>query len=122
MKAFTLVRLGLALFLSSLAPLATAQKAAPAPQGYWTVETNLTTRDYTLVRFYNAQDQLVYTERLDHFNLDLARKCPASRRASRRLTLVLQQVLRNPAASQVPTLVAQQFDLNRWVRPGYAAR
>ncbi|MCB2376614.1 hypothetical protein LGH70_03415 [Hymenobacter sp. BT635] len=92
-------------------------------QGYWNVETNLTTRDYTIIRFYNDQDQLVYEERIDNLCLDLSSGSGLCRRTANQLNSALRQVLLNPAAPQQnPTLLAQQFGQNRRVQRVYAVR
>ena len=83
-------------FVSTAAP-AQDRPAAPTA-GYWNVETNRTTRDYTIVRFYDGQDQLVYEERLAAY-FDLARPGHRTRRARRQLTAALQRVLRNPTTA-----------------------
>lgn len=60
MKTNLLAWLLLAGFLTCASAAAAQAPAPPAASGgYWNLETNLTTRDYTLVRFYNAHDQLV---------------------------------------------------------------
>ncbi|WP_310391743.1 hypothetical protein [Hymenobacter sp.] len=125
MKTAFVFRLSAVLLLLLLAPLAHAQTtpaAAPNPAlGYWNVETNLTTRDHSIVRFYNAHDQLVYEERLATC-LDLARRGHRTRRTSRQLTAALQRVLRDPAAARSTTLLAQQFSPDRRVQRVYAVR
>ncbi len=120
MKTPALLRLALLLLLL-ISSRAQAQ-TTPALPGYWNIETNLTTRDCTLVRFYNGQDQLVYAERLPNLCLDLSKgsgRC--RRRAASRLNAALQQVLRNPTG-QATTLVAQQFGVDRRVQRVYAVR
>ncbi|TGE20978.1 hypothetical protein [Hymenobacter metallicola] len=121
MKTSPLLPLGTLLVFLTLAPLAQAQ-TQPTGLGYWNVETNLTTRDYTIVRFYNDQDQLVYEETLLNVYLDLGRRPGRCRRIQSRLDLALQQVLQNPAAGQNPTLLAQQFSPNSRPPRPYAAR
>ena len=123
MKNTAALRLSLVLLFLSLAPLAHAQtQPATALRGYWNLETNLTTRDYTIVRFYNGQDQLIYQERLDNVCLDLSRRPRQGRRTKALLGIALQQVLRDPAASQPAGLVAAQFGPSRRVQRVYAAR
>ncbi len=102
---------------------AAAQPAAPPAAGYWNVETNLTTRDYTIVRFYNAQDQLVYEERIDDLCLNLCGSRPVCQRTKARLDAALQQVLHDPSlAARAPALLAQQLRANRRVQRVYAVR
>ncbi|GAB3879461.1 hypothetical protein GCM10028824_43000 [Hymenobacter segetis] len=124
MKAYTLFRLSLLLLFSLLSTRAHAQPSvAPGLPGYWNTETNLTNRSYTIVRFYNGQDQLVYEERLNSLCLDLSRpRKSCTRRATRQLNLALQQVLRDPAASQNTVLLAKQFGTDRRVQRSYAVR
>ena len=114
---------GLLLLLGVLAGPARAQAPAARP-GYWNVETNLTARDYTLVRFYDGQDRLVYQERLAGRCLDLAR--PATRRCrrtARRLNQALAAVLRDPAAAaRAPGLLARQLGRDRRWQHLYATR
>ncbi|TGE24784.1 hypothetical protein E5K00_06150 [Hymenobacter aquaticus] len=97
-------------------------RSAPV-QGYWNVETNLLTRDYSIIRFFNDQDQLVYEERIDNLCLDLSSGSGLCRRTANQLNVALQQVLLNPAAPQQnPTMLAQQFGQNRRVQRVYAVR
>lgn len=107
--------------------LAATSAAGQAPpvrtSGYWNLETNLTTHDYTVVRFYNQQHELVYTERLNNLCLDLSQGGRRCRRTARHLDAALQQLLRKPGlASQSPTLLAAEFGQNRWVQRAYASR
>ncbi|AMJ65667.1 hypothetical protein [Hymenobacter sp. PAMC 26628] len=113
--------LGLLLLLGALAGPARAQAPAARP-GYWNVETNLTTRDYTVVRFYDGHDRLVYEERLAGLCLDLARPGRRRRRTARQLNHVLAGVLRDPAAAGAPTLLAQQLGHDRRLQRLYASR
>ena len=123
MKTTLIFRLavGLLCFITSSGSFAQAG-AAPALPGYWNVETNLTTRDYTIVRFYNQQDQLVYQERLDNHCLDVTKNTSKCRRTSRKLTATLQLVLREPSTYASNTLLAQQFDSKRRSQRAYAVR
>jgi hypothetical protein len=43
-------------------------------QGFWNVETNVYTRDYSVIRFYTADNELIYEERLEGLHLDVSRK------------------------------------------------
>jgi hypothetical protein len=124
MKNFTSLRLSLLLAFLGFAPLAWAQApaATSAVPGYWNTETNLTTRAYTIVRFYNGQDQLVYEEFLSNFCLDLSRRPGLCRRTKSQLDETLQRVLRDPALARKPTLLATQFGQDRRVQRVYAAR
>ncbi len=68
---FIMCSLGLALFFGSPA---TAQKALPASVGNWVVETNVLQKDYSLVSFYSASNQLLYQEKLQGVYLDISRR------------------------------------------------
>ena len=103
MKTSLPLRLLLLAGLLTCASGATAQSALPLAAGYWNVETNLTTRDYTIVRFYNAQDQLVYQERLDHLCLNLVKGKGLCRRTGAQLNQVLARVLADPQAARQST-------------------
>ena len=124
MKTLVIFRLSLVLLFCAFFELAHAQQpAAPAQPGYWNVETNLATRDYTTVRFYNGQDQLVYEEQLPNFCLDLSRPSALCRHTKGQLDLALQQVLAAPANQPAPAgLLAQQLGQSRRALRGYAAR
>ncbi|GAA4495139.1 hypothetical protein GCM10023172_06350 [Hymenobacter ginsengisoli] len=121
MKTNLLARLVLAGAISCAAKAAAQQPLpAAASGGYWNLETNLTTRNYTLVRFYNAQDQLVYEERLDNLCLDLSNSRPICRRLKQQLDLALQQVLAHPGpATPPPTMLAQQLSTSRRLQRVY---
>ena len=122
MKKSATLRLSALLVFLFVSTLAQAQ-TTPAAPGYWNIETNLTTRDYTIVRFYNGQDQLVYEENLPNLCLDFSRRAGQCRRTKSQLDATLQQVLRDPAAaSQSASLLAVQFGQNRRVQRLYAAR
>ena len=124
MKTFFRLCLLPLLTLVLLAAPATAQTRAAVPTaGYWNLETNLTTRNYTMVRFYDSHDQLVYEERLDNLCLDLSRRTGLCRRTARQLTLALKQVLRDPAAvARTTALLSERFGQNRRVQRVYAVR
>jgi len=129
MKNSLLSRLSFLLILLALsiahahAQLAPAAGVPAAQPGYWNVETNLTTRDYTIVRFFDGQDQLVSEERLDNVSLDLTRRTHACRRAKRQLNQALLQVLRAPAAAaQTTAALAQELGRPQPPKQGYAAQ
>ncbi|PJJ59956.1 hypothetical protein [Hymenobacter chitinivorans] len=121
MKTYVLVRLSLLMLALGVA---LAGAAAPLPTGgYWNVETNLTTRDYTIIRFFNDQNQLIYEERIDNLCLGLSKDSGPCRATTRQLNLALQQVLRDPAtARQTTTMLALQLGQNRRVQRVYAVR
>lgn len=109
------------------APAAQAQApAAPAAAlpGYWNLEINLTTHDYTIVRFYDGHDQLVYEERLPQLCLNLnkgSRRC--RQRTSQQLNLALQQVLLDPThAPQATAALTQRLGQSRHDTRFYAVR
>ncbi|HEX8350833.1 MAG TPA: hypothetical protein VF598_12795 [Hymenobacter sp.] len=123
MKTVIIFCLGLFLCLVSTMTQAHTRPIEAALPGYWNIETNLTTRDYTIVRFYDGQDQLAYEERLPNLCLDLSRTTGICRRTARQLNVALQQVLRNPAlGAQSATLLAQQFSVDRRLQRAYAVR
>ncbi|UOQ68740.1 hypothetical protein [Hymenobacter volaticus] len=123
MKIALLLRLAVSLLCFTTSTSSIAQTPAkPAMSGYWNAETNLSTRDYTIVRFYNGQDQLVYEERLDNLCLDLAKGNGRCRRTSRKLAATLQLVLREPSVCASGTLLAQQFNSTRRLQRAYAIR
>lgn len=86
--------------------------------GYWNIETNSKTRDYTIIRFFNNQDQLVYEERLNDLCLDLSK----GRRTSRQLASVLHHVLRERAVYTSGTLLAQQLAAKPRFQRAFAVR
>ncbi|UOQ99781.1 hypothetical protein MUN81_09840 [Hymenobacter sp. 5317J-9] len=123
MKNYVFPRFIALLLLLAGAATAQAQSATVSTAGYWNLETNLTTHDYTLVRFYNAQDQLVYQERIDGLCLNLNSARPLCRKTAAKLNLALQQVLDDPGLGNVNTaLVAQQLSADRRVQRVYAVR
>ncbi len=85
MKMFALKTTLSALLLAyALLPAA----AQTTPSGYWVVETNERTRDQSVVKFYDLNDQLLYEERLEGVHLDVARG-----KNRRLLTQMLNQVV-----------------------------
>lgn len=115
--------------LTSLLLLATLTvTASPRPSkavptnGYWNLETNLTTRNHTIVRFYNSSNQLVYEERLNNLCLDLSKGNGLCRRTAKQLNVALQEVLRTPDRAPHATLLATQFGQSRRVQRVYAVR
>lgn len=115
------VSLFIALLSGVSAPSAQAQQ--PAPAGYWNLETNLTTRDYTVVRFYNSQHELVHEELLNNLSIDLSKGTGLCRRTAHRLDVALQNVLANPAqAAEASARLAAQLGQNRRTVRVYAVR
>ncbi|SHI83833.1 hypothetical protein SAMN02745146_1665 [Hymenobacter daecheongensis DSM 21074] len=124
MKTSLLFRLGLlAVVLSCSTTLASAQVSvytedAKQPGiGYWSVETNQLQRDYSVVRFYTAQHEKIYEERLEGLCLDLSKGTAACRRTARMLSdgVVRVQQARNNS------LVANGLGLFRRAQRTYAA-
>ncbi|PJJ60958.1 hypothetical protein [Hymenobacter chitinivorans] len=125
MKTSLLALFTFNLFFLLLAVPAPAQTRAalPALPGYWNLETNLVTRDYTIVRFYNDRQELLYEERLTGLCLDLSRGNGLCQRTARQLNGALAQVLRTPeAAAQTMGALAQQLGQSRRVQRVYAVR
>ena len=60
-------------------------------ENYWVVETNVHQRNYSIVRFYNAADELIYEERLDGMYLDIKKP-----KHVKRLNLALAQITEVP--------------------------
>ena len=73
-------------FSISISVNAQAQESANEP--YWVTESNAVSRDYTIVRFYNPQHQLIYEEKLEGVYLDATRK-----KTKRMLAKALQGVV-----------------------------
>ncbi|MCC3158934.1 hypothetical protein LJ737_16950 [Hymenobacter sp. 15J16-1T3B] len=98
--------------------------AQQVPQGgYWNLETDLNTRSYTIVRFYNDEHQLLREERLDNLCLDLSSGTPLCRRTARLLNNSLQLVLREPQRTdQLTTQLAQTLGQHRRIQRVYAVR
>lgn len=90
-----------------------------AKSGYWSLVTNQSTPDQTLVRFFNDQHELLYEERLVGLGLDLLESRAGHRQLARLLGTTLQQVQRMQNNSLVSkNLVA----LHRHAHPAYLAR
>ena len=120
---FSLLLLVFASTLAHAPPTPTPTPTPAAQPGYWNIETNLTTRDYTTVRYYNAHDQLVYEKQLPNFCLDLSRPSALCRHTKGQIDLALQQVLAAPASQPAPAgLLAQQLGQSHRALRVYAAR
>lgn len=123
MKTTAFLRLACCALCLLAARVSPAQAPADLP-GYWNLEINLNTHDYTIVRFYDGHDQLVYEERLPGLCLNLSkgpRRC--RQHISQQLTLALQAVLRDPAhAAQATAMLGQQLGHNRREQRLYAVR
>ena len=126
MKTSPLFRSSLVCLLLLLsATMAMAQKVvyteAPviAKSGYWNLVTDQSSRDYTMVQFYNDQHELLYEERLEGLCLAPCKSRAAHRRVARLLGATLQQVQRMQSNSMVSTKLSA---LNRHTLRAYAAR
>ena len=94
MKKNTLKIVMLVLLLGADAFTSTFAQAVLPAQNYWVVETNLKQRDYSLIRFYNQRNELVYEEHLAGIYLNISRP-----KHVKRLNLALQQVTDNTFAT-----------------------
>ena len=74
---------GLALILSMAFQISQAQ-------AYWVVETNARQKNFTVVRFYNRDDQLIYEERHQGIFLN-----PSKRKHKRKLNSMLETYLKS---------------------------
>ena len=126
MKSSLLSRLSVAcLFVVASVTGAMAQKVVYSEQpvvatsGYWTLETDQSIRDYTVVSFYNDQHELLYQERLNGLCLDPCKSASSHRRMARMLGTTLQQVQRLQANSMVSTRLMAS---SRVVQRAYAVR
>ena len=88
---------------SSFAPCPATQELA----GYWMVETSFTLHKYSMVRFYDGHDNLVYEEGLAILFSDLSKR--SQRRVASQIAIVLQCVLFRSATQASGNLLAQQL-------------
>lgn len=58
--------------------MSTKAQSLPSDEGNWVVETNLNQKNYSIVRFYDQQGNLLYEEKLQGVYLDISR--PKTRR------------------------------------------
>ncbi|TGE28998.1 hypothetical protein [Hymenobacter metallicola] len=86
--------------------------------GYWSIETDLARRDYSIVRFYNASHEKIYEERLDDVCLDPSRGTAACRRTARMLSNAVVQVQR----ARNNSMVTNGLSLHRRDTKVYASR
>ena len=87
MKKHTFKKLLLALLLWAGTFTGSFAKTIIPPQNYWVVETTLKQRDYSVVRFYNRKNELLYEERLHGIYVNISRA-----KHVKRLNLALHQV------------------------------
>jgi len=90
------------LLIAGLSQSGLAQALTPA-KNYWVVETNLKQRDYSIVRFYNAADELIYEEKLEGVYLNIARA-----KHVKRLNLALQRVTEEPLVAAYKDIANQK--------------
>ncbi len=62
------------IFFIGMMIIATGAVAQNANPNYWVVEGNVNTRDYTLIRFYDSNNNMVYEETLTGKFLDITKK------------------------------------------------
>ena len=62
-------------------------------KGYWVIESNVKTPDQSLVRFFNADQQLIYTEKVSGVVLDCSK-----RKTLMKLKRALEKVVDNHQA------------------------
>ena len=68
-------------------------------KGYWVVETNIHDLQNNIIRFYNNQDELVYTEKLVGVKLDInKRKVKMKLKKALEKTLLLCEQHKKPEA------------------------
>ena len=77
------------------AVLHTTPVLAQEPAAYWIIETNVKTKDYTIVRFYSGSHELFYEEKLNGVHLDIRRK-----KVQRQLNAALAKAQQNQLATQ----------------------
>ena len=58
---------------STISTASTAQQL-PAHAGYWVIETNVAQRNYSIVRFYDATDALIYEENIPGLYLNATKR------------------------------------------------
>jgi hypothetical protein len=71
-KVITTSVLALAFMLASFT-VSLAQHL-PANAGFWVIETNITQRNYSIVRFYDAANALIYEENIPGIYLDATKR------------------------------------------------
>ena len=98
MKKFRTTFFILVCLLAGNIAMAQDQPASNAPRkprwysdkGFWVVESNLKTPDHSIVRFYNADHKLIYTETVDGVVLNCRKK-----RTLVKLKRVLEKIVKN---------------------------
>ncbi len=78
--------------------LSTATEAKPKKNSlkgaFWTVKTNIITQDHTLVRFYDANDQIMHEETLAGTHVELNKK------SIRKLNKALKKFMKQQSNAQ----------------------
>jgi hypothetical protein len=89
--------------LSTILSDSSLAQALPSAKNYWVVETNLKERNFSIVRFYNAANELIYEEKLNGVYLNISR-----RKHVKRLNLALAQVNENKIAAAFSEKLARK--------------
>ncbi len=109
-KLFTIAFFSLCLSMGT--PLFSQAQEPTATENYWVIETNLTQRNYSIVRFYNTSHQLIYEEQLNGIYLD-ARKRRTKKLLNETLRRVSEKALVAGQLRKSKTLVAQATVVNK---------
>ncbi|GAA3997151.1 hypothetical protein GCM10022408_04760 [Hymenobacter fastidiosus] len=125
MKTFLIARLsffavlfGLSVTVASAQTTVYTEDAQQAGTGYWSIETDQTRRDYSVIRFYTAQHEKIYEERLNELCLDPSRGTAKCRRTARQLSNALAYLHH----AQSNTLLGSELGINRRAQRFYALR
>lgn len=76
--------------------------------GYWVIESNIHTKDYTIVRFYNDANEQIYEEKLNGVVLNLKRK-KTTQQLNNALDKAIQNGLSNQSSTSEKNWVADMF-------------
>ncbi|UOQ51221.1 hypothetical protein [Hymenobacter cellulosivorans] len=112
------VVLGLSISAATAQPTIYTEDAKQPGAGYWTIETDAAQRDHSIVRFYTANHEKIYEERLDALHLDPSKGTAAARRTARMLNNALVQVQQTRNTS----MISKGLGLNRRLQQTYAVR
>ncbi|MCB2410602.1 hypothetical protein [Hymenobacter lucidus] len=86
--------------------------------GYWSIETDAAHRNYSIVRFYSANHEKIYEERINELCLDPSRGTAACRRTARMLSNAVVQMQR----ARTNSIVTNGLSLNYRAQRIYASR
>ncbi|RYU78057.1 hypothetical protein [Hymenobacter persicinus] len=111
------VLFGLSVSVAAAQNVIYSEDAQKPGAGYWTVETDQSRRDFSIVRFYTPQHEQIYEERLNEVCLDPSKGTARCRRTARMLSNALVQVQRTRNNS----MVANGLGLYRRFEGTYAA-